>query len=462
VRTSNASTGPTNYKILLVDDDPAMLRLLGHWLTGAGYSVRTAADGLEAIEAVELDCPDFIITDWEMPRLDGIGLCRRIRSMLLPHYTCILFLTVRTSPAEIIGGLENGADDFLAKPVSQDQLLARLRSGSRVLELERRLSLMANTDSLTGLVNQRTFHESMVKEWRRSQRFHLPLSCAMMDLDFFKRVNDLYGHPAGDAVLRCVAELLRANSRACDTVCRYGGEEFCILLPETHEHDAAAWANRVRQRLAALWLPVGNCEFHLTGSLGVAQCGDDTQTPEQLVDLADQALLCAKGTGRDQVVRYAWLAGGAESEPHGPGRRDEVFQGILARDVMIPLAERLRENATIDAAAEFLLRTGIPSTPVVDNEGRLAGFLSEKDLMMVAINSWQQPVRTAMRPSAISYDETVPVAVIYEFLCRVSIRRVVITRDGRPTGMIDRTSLLQWLYNRTNRTADSQSDILRR
>jgi two-component system, cell cycle response regulator len=460
VRNSNGSKASAEYKILLVDDDPAMLRLLGHWLTAAGYLIQTAVDGQEAIEAIDLVCPDFIITDWEMPRVNGVELCRQIRNMPLPHYPHVLILTVKNAPAEVIQGLENGADDFLAKPVSEGELLARLRSGARVLELERRLSLMANTDSLTGLSNQRTFYEAMAKEWHRTKRSRLPLSCVMLDLDFFKRVNDLYGHPAGDSALRCVAELLLATSRTSDTVCRYGGEEFCVMLPETGEQDAATWAERARERLATLHLPVGDGDFHLTGSFGVAQCRDDTQSSEQLVDMADQALLCAKRMGRDQVVRYALLAEGAELDSLCPGRHDRVMQGLLARDLMTPLTVCLRSDASINEAAAFLLRAGIPSAPVMDGEGQLAGFLSEKDLVMAAMTSWQQPLRSVMRPNPICYEETTPASVIHEFLCRVSIRRVVITNNGRPTGMIDRRSLLQWFYNCAEQAADPECGAL--
>ena len=196
------------------------------------------------MEAIELECPDFIITDWEMPRLNGLELCRLVREMVLPHYVYIIFLTAKTDPAEMITGLKIGADDFVSKPVAEAELLARMWAGSRVLGLERRLSLMAHTDSLTGLMTQRCFYEALDKEWHRSQRSHLPLSCVMMDLDFFKQVNDVHGHPVGDSVLKLVAELMADNSRASDIVCRYGGEEFCILLPETNEVEAELWAER--------------------------------------------------------------------------------------------------------------------------------------------------------------------------------------------------------------------------
>ena len=416
------------------------------WLAKAGYAVRTAADGREALDAVELECPDFLVTDWEMPRIDGLELCRRVREMLLPHYVYIVFLTVRTGAAEMIAGLENGADDFLTKPVAEGELLARMRASSRVLELERRLSQLAHTDSLTGLATQRTFYEALEKEWRRSRRCRAPLSCAMMDLDFFKQVNDVHGHPAGDSVLKFVSELLVDACRASDTVCRYGGEEFCVMLPETTERDAAVWAERARRRLAALRIPAGIKDLRITASFGVAQCREDTQTSEELVDLADQALLCAKRIGRDRVVCYNSLADAAEPALQAAGRHDEVFEGKLARDVMSPLVVCLHENDTIAEAARFLLQSGISSTPVLGGDGALAGFLSEKDLMaaMISPDCWQRPLAGVMRPNVICYEENTPVRVIYEFLCRVSIRGVVITRKGRPTGTISRRSLLRW------------------
>ncbi len=444
-----ASTVAADYKVLVGDDDPAILRLLSRWLQKAGYPTRTATDGQEALDAIEAECPDFVITDWEMPRINGLELCRRIREMALPHYVYVLFLTVKTAPDEMIAGLEVGADDFLAKPVSEAELLARMRSGSRVLELERRLNLMARTDGLTGLMTQRCFYESLAKEWHRSRRSRSPLSCVMLDLDFFKQSNDVYGHPAGDALLKAVAELLVSTCRASDSICRYGGEEFCVLLPDTAEADAVGWAERARQRLAALCVTVGAREMRITGSFGVAECRSGTQDSEQLVDQADQALLCAKRLGRDRVIHYAELVDSAEPTIHRLEQQEGIFQGIVARDVMSPLNVCLREHQTIDEAAQFFLHSGFPSTPVLDDAGTLAGFLSEKDLMaaMASPDCWQRPVSTVMRPNVICYEEDTPIRVVYEFLCRVSVRRVVITKDGRPTGTIGRSSLLAWFRN---------------
>lgn len=436
-----------NARVLLVDDDPAMRRLLCHWLEQAGYRVEQASDGEQALAAIQSQCPEFLVTDWEMPHLDGLELCRRVRELNLPHYVYILFLTVKSRPDETVAGLEGGADDFLPKPISQAEILARMRAGSRVLELESRLSLAADTDALTGLASRRRFFRDLEEQWQRAQRLGRPMSCVMMDVDFFKRINDIHGHVIGDSVLKTVADLLAADGKGL--VCRYGGEEFCAMLPETGEAEAAVWAEEARKRISGAAIAVAGKELRLTCSFGTAQNHDDTQTCEQLVDQADQALLCAKRSGRDRVVRFESLADTGELELEGDGRHESLFHGIAARHVMTPVVVCLREEETVGQAAEFFLRSRINSTPVVDGAGRLVGILSEKDLMaaMVSLECWNRPIREVMKPNVIYYDEDTPIRVIYEFLCRVSIRRVVVVDEGRPTGTISRGTLLRWFRN---------------
>ena len=440
---------PSDTKILLVDDDPAMVRLISKWLESGSYQVRTAGDGVEALNAIAAECPDILITDWEMPRMDGLELCRKVRQLELPHYVYIVFLTVRSTSAEMIEALEIGADDYLCKPVYQGELLARLRAGSRVIELERRLGLMARTDPLTGLLTRRTFFEALERERQRAERYHLPLSCVMVDLDYFKRVNDSHGHAAGDLILASVAESLKECCRGSDLVCRYGGEEFCVMLPETTEQDAVVWAERARERLASLRFPIEDKEIRIFGSFGVGQRQEDNLTAEELVDQADQALLCAKQSGRDRVVRYQALSDINDLDLQESNKRGGLFHGIEARHVMTPLVVCLREEETVGQAAEFFLRSRINSTPVVDEDGMLCGILSEKDLLavMVSLDSWKLPVQEVMKPNVISYEEDTPIQIIYEFICRVSIRRVVVAKDGRPTGTISRGTLLRWFKN---------------
>jgi CBS domain-containing protein len=186
----------------------------------------------------------------------------------------------------------------------------------------------------------------------------------------------------------------------------------------------------------------------ITGSFGISQRYEDTQTPEQLVDQADQALLCAKRTGRDRVIRFQALNEAGDLKAENPADGD-LFAGIEARHVMTPLVVCLREEETIAQAAEFFLRSRINSTPVIDDTGTLVGVLSEKDLMttLVSPDYWQLPVRDLMKPNVITYNEKTPIRTIYEFLCRVSIRRVIIVSEGRPVGTISRATLLRWFRN---------------
>ncbi|MFV1965542.1 MAG: diguanylate cyclase [Pirellulaceae bacterium] len=434
--------------ILLVDDDPSLLRLLGKWLETAGYETEHAGDGQQAIAAVTSRCPSILVTDWEMPKVDGLALCQWLRRQDLPHYVYTIFLTHRTGSGDIVRALEAGADDFLKKPVDKAELLARVRSGVRILELESRLSLLARTDPLTGLATRRTFHEQAEREWSRSQRHHIPLSCVMVDIDFFKRINDTYGHRVGDQMLQKLTKILKDACRRNDIVCRYGGEEFCVLLPETTEDKALLWAERVRKKVSAQADVIGDPNAAITASFGVAQPLADTESPEQLVDLADQALLMAKRSGRDRVVGFQSIQDSSQihSTAGGPGA---LFQGLTAKNVMTTVVAGLNQNETVGRAARFFLRFRFHSAPIVDDDGKLVGILSQRDVMAVMLlpRWWETKTQDVMKRNVVCYEENTSVLVIYEFLCRVSIRGVVIVSDGRPSGMISRTSLLRWFTN---------------
>ncbi len=434
--------------VLLVDDDPAMLRLLARWLTVAGYEVRTAADGNEAKAAIETRCPQIVVTDWEMPGLDGHELCRWIRAQTLPHYVYLMLLTVRGGLDDLVRGMKSGADDFLKKPIDRDELIARLSSANRVLDLEQRLSTLARCDALTGLPSRRTFFEFLQREWSRSQRYHFPLSCVMVDIDYFKRINDLYGHAAGDEVIRRVGQCLADGCRNSDVTCRYGGEEFCLLLPETNEDNAAIWANRIRQRLSEMVIEYGDQKLHITASFGIAQLMDDTTSPEQLVDMADQALLVAKRSGRDRVVNFHQLADAKPKSTFGSSP-NVLLQDVAARQVMTTLVAGLYKEDTVDVALRHFLRFRISIAPVVDGEGKLVGVLSEKDVMaaMLQPSWWQLQIADVMKTNVVCYEEDSPALSIYEFLCRVTLRAAVIVKNGSPTGLITRGSLLRYFIN---------------
>lgn len=436
------------FRLLLVDDDPAILRLYGSFLAKDGWDVETARDGLEAKAMIERRCPHILVTDWNMPGMTGIELCRWLRTQHTPHYVFATLFTSRTEPNDLVRGLEAGANDFIRKPADRLELLARARAGRRVVELEHSLTQLAKCDSLTSLQNRKSFMENFVVEWTRSQRHFFPISCVMLDIDYFKRINDTYGHGVGDQAIRAVADTLRKFARSGDSVCRYGGEEFAILMPETDEKSAMIWAMRVRKALSEIELDADGTKLRFTASFGVAQRTVELTSPEQLIDMADQALLVAKGSGRDRVVSYQAMSQHSVERESDRGA-SAIFRDLEARQVMTSLVTGLNQDDSVGSATEFFLRFRISFAPVVDSRGQLVGVLSEKDLMALMIHSdWHlRRIRHVMKTNVVFYEENTSAIQIYQFLCRVSLPGVMIVRGGAPTGIISRASLLRWFAN---------------
>ena len=441
-------TASQTLKILIVEEDFALAQMLQDWAEAEGYEVAHAANRQLAVQAVNESCPHIIVAGWTLREQNGVELCRWLRSQDLPHYVYAILIIDDSVSGDIGQAVEAGADDFVEQPVDKGAWLARVRSGARILDLEKRLHATASADPLTGLATRRTFLELLEREWDRAVRHHIPLSCAMIDIDFFKRINDTYGHRAGDRALRQFARLLHDNCRSSDIASRYGGEEFCVLLPEATEADAVAWYERVRRAIAERTDLIQDQEFSMTASFGVAQRLADTETPEQLLDLADEALLVAKRSGRDRVIGFQALT--ASTAAHaGTAGLGAIFEGVTADNVMTSVVAGLSETATVGRAARYFLQFRFNSAPVVDENGRLVGILSERDVMSVMLNPcwWTTQITDVMKRNVVWYEENTPVLMVYEFLCRVSIRAVVIVRDAQPTGMISRRSLLRWFTN---------------
>jgi two-component system cell cycle response regulator len=300
-------------RLLLVDDEPIQRRILQLLLESEGYAVETASDGEEALLKILNRRFHILLTDWEMPGMDGPTLCRRVREANLPTYLYTLLLTGHTSEASVVAGLEAGADDYLRKPPNKPELLARLKAGARIVRLEQslreaqeRVHRLSVTDALCGTYNRRYLDEQLGKEVERARRYQRPLSMVLADMDLFKRVNDERGHQTGDEVLRYFAAVVLSSIRTNDWVARYGGEEFVIVLPETDLSGAGAVAEKIRSQCASTAIATCTGNLRITASFGVVTLGASSDVPaaagEALLRAADAALYASKRKGRNCVT----------------------------------------------------------------------------------------------------------------------------------------------------------------
>jgi diguanylate cyclase (GGDEF)-like protein len=303
-------------KILVVDDSPTQLDWLVQVLAKEGYTVATAVDGRDAIRKVRSDAPDLVLLDMILPDMDGLEVLRIVKARPDDQFIPVIILSVKSDLDTKVAGLRIGADDFLAKPFAEAEILARCAAMLRIKHLQeklreaqRRLEEQTVTDALTGLKNRRFFDERLHEEFRRAQRYGDYLSLIMIDLDHFKAVNDRHGHQAGDSVLREAASLLRGSIRDPDICARYGGEEFAVILPKTHMQGALTVAERVWRALGAkeyaLPAGAGAPAVQVTASLGVAfYPSKDISSGELLLRFADQALYQAKQAGRNTICLF--------------------------------------------------------------------------------------------------------------------------------------------------------------
>jgi two-component system, cell cycle response regulator len=306
-------------KILIAEDDPISMLVLRRAVEKLGHECVTAADGTEAWALFQETPFDVVVSDWLMPGIEGIELCRRIRAVEAGSYTYFVFMTALGGKQNFLAGMRAGADDYLSKPFDLDELEARLIAASRVTSLHRKLRdqnaelerlikssfEVARTDPLTGVGNRLRLREDLEAIGARVERYGHRYCAALCDLDHFKKYNDSHGHLAGDEALRAVAQALVAGLRKGDAVYRYGGEEFLAILAEQTLDGAGIAMDRVRLAVEQLAIPHRGKTppgvVTMSAGLATLDAADAAMTDAWL-NRADEALYCAKATGRNRVV----------------------------------------------------------------------------------------------------------------------------------------------------------------
>lgn len=321
-----AATG-TRQVVLLVEDDPTTSMMtegvLSHLL---GCTVHTAENGREGLALALEVTPQIVVTDWLMPVMDGLEFCRALRATDWGQSMYVIMLTGEETEEKIIEAFEAGVDDYVTKPVNVRALSARMRAALHYVKLldawerdraqlkqfaaelatsNRRLEHAAMTDLLTDLPNRRAGMESLARFWSASMRTGQPVAALMIDVDFFKSVNDRHGHAVGDRVLQEVARAIQSAARKDDSVSRIGGEEFLLVCHDADPRAALLAADRLRRMVKALKISVGGVDIQVSVSVGVASREAGMESEDDMLRAADKALYAAKNAGRDRVCLFA-------------------------------------------------------------------------------------------------------------------------------------------------------------
>lgn len=340
-------TDLTPCTVLVVDDDELVREQLVALISEAGFDVRVAKSGAEALAIFDSEPCRIVLSDWEMPDMDGVALCRNIRSRKIPGYTYVLMLTVRRTKRDVVAGLTAGADDYVVKGAPPEELLARLAVGRRITGLEHTLRAtnlenrrLAFTDSLTGAYNRRFLMKHLPREYERSRRHQRALAVAVCDIDHFKLVNDGYGHAAGDVVLQEVTRRVTAALRSSDWVVRAGGEEFVIVLPETDLEGAAAVAEKLRAEIASTPITTDKQIVPVTMSVGYCAVSSESELErysfDELLRTADARLYDAKLGGRNRC--HGSVVTRTNAEPDSTTSKLRL-QGAMSRAAKLSLLE---------------------------------------------------------------------------------------------------------------------------
>ena len=308
-RAAESQTSPP-FRIVLVEDDASIVRLLTRILESPDVKILPCSTGAEGLKVIDQEEWDLCILDRALPDLDGLEICRHVKADPRFDARQVIMLSGYSSLDARVEALDLGADDYITKPFHPTELLARVRASRRVVEMQkqlvdvaRQLEELSARDGLTGIFNRRHFGATLDRAFEHSTRYGRPLSVAIIDVDCFKRINDSYGHQAGDEVLAEVAKRFTSSVRTSDYLARYGGEEFVVLLPETELEDVLSFSEKLRTSVASAPVPIANDRsLPVTVSVGAASLTHSHfKSSAEMIAAADQALYRAKRNGRNRV-----------------------------------------------------------------------------------------------------------------------------------------------------------------
>lgn len=379
--------------ICIIEDDGAQRDLLARRLSGQGHSVVHCGSGAEGLRLILLHHPKIVLCDVVLPDIDGIEVCRRARSDPALDGVYFVLLSANTSNELKQQGLASGCDDYLTKPCRMEEVAARVRTGLRLYRLQERLSRAALVDGLTQVWNHSHFRCLLDREFSRVRRYGGVLSLLMLDLDYFKAVNDTYGHENGNEVLRLTASYLAGAVRETDHVARYGGEEFAVICPETDLAEATRLAERLRTGLSRVVTLPAHPELLMRSSHGVACSAHPTvATPSDLIDVCDRALYQSKRLGRNRVTRC-----------------DQIDDSML-ENVPLEEVERLRKEVfTLGIRSkELCLQSIWALIQALDTRDRYSAWHSRNvrdyTQWLAEAAGWSNTMQTAVTNAAMLHD----------------------------------------------------------
>ena len=297
--------GTSAIKLLVIDDDADIRSLLADLLGESDYKVDTASCGEEALKMVRATTYDLVVTDLRMQGMDGLQVIKEVKN--IDPGIDVIVMTGYASVNSAVESMKAGAVDYITKPLNTDQIRLVIKKNIERRDFQRLASerefykILSSIDGLTELYNYRYFHQNLQMELEREKRYNRPLSLIMLDIDDFKNYNDQYGHPVGDLVLKNLASILKIATRGCDVICRHGGEEFAVILPETDKKEAAIVCERIRQSVEKTNMldAEGNSIGNIRITIGLASFPADADNKNKLIEQADKALYRGKESGKN-------------------------------------------------------------------------------------------------------------------------------------------------------------------